>query len=124
MTDIGQLVAEAEAEVPIRWPELQGWLRKRFGREAGLEAVLFLVGVQSRGSGYTPQLDRDEKQELIIQGCYVVLSELGAYEPVQDPGSDDEWVRRVSIPEISPDQQEDLLKFGAIRYFEQFMDSP
>lgn len=124
MADVDQLLAEAAVDVQTLWPRLEEWLRQRFGREPGLESVLFLVGVQARGTGYTPQLEKDEKQELIMLGSYVVLSTLGVYEKPLDDAGEPEWSRIVDIPRISIDQQESLLKLGAVRYFEQFMDTP
>ncbi len=123
MTDVDRLLAEAEITVPARWTDLEQWVRERFGRDPGLESILFLVGIQSRGTGYTPQLDRDEKQDLIIQGSLVVLSALGICERPASRSASGE-VTGIEIPKISVDRQESLLKLGAIRYFEQFMDSP
>jgi hypothetical protein len=123
MTDVDRLLAESEIVVPARWPDVEEWIRARFGRDPGLESVLFLVGIQSRGTGYTPQLDRDEKQDLIMQGSSVVLGELGIHErPAVGPSP--ESSARLEIPKIPVEWQESLLKLGAIRYFEQFMDSP
>ena len=124
MVDVDRLLAEADATVPARWPLLEQWFRERFGREPALEPVLFMVGVQSRGTGYTPQLEKDEKQDLIIQGSYVVLEELGLRASPDPESADADGARSVSISSESVDRQESLLKLGAIRYFEQFMDSP
>jgi len=108
-------------ETGARWSSLETWLKRRFGREPGLESILFLVGVQSRGIGYTPQLEKDEKQDLIMLGSHVVLSVLGLCDPPTEVG---DGFSGIELPRLSIAEQESLLKLGVLRYFEQFMDTP
>lgn len=121
--DVERLLTRAATDVPSRWPELEAWLHRRFGREPELESILFLVGVQSRGMGYSPHLEKDEKQDLIMLGSHVVLGALGIYRQAADRHDDGDWLPVFDVPELSADDQEMLLKLGALRYFEQFMDT-
>ena len=125
MPDVEDLLAEAGREMQSRWSDLEVWLGSRFGREVGLESALFLIGIQSRGSGYEPQLEKEAKQDLIMEGSCVVLEMLGYYERtgVSSTGQVN-WSRRRGLPPMDVAQQESLLKLGVLRYFEQFMDTP
>ena len=38
-----------DAAVQDQWAQLAAWVKQRFGRDAGLEGILFLMGIQSRG---------------------------------------------------------------------------
>ena len=125
MPDVEDLLAEAGREVHSRWSDLEIWLGSRFGREVGLESALFLIGIQSRGSGYEPQLEKEAKRDLIMEGTCVVLEMLGCYERTGDSSSGAvNWSRRSELPPMDVAQQESLLKLGVLRYFEQFMDTP
>ena len=125
MPDVEDLLAEAGREMQSRWSDLEIWLRSRFGREVGLESALFLIGIQSRGSGYEPQLEKEAKQDLIMEGSCVVLGMLGYYERTGDSSTGPvNWSRRRGLPPMDVAQQESLLKLGVLRYFEQFMDTP
>ncbi len=70
-----------------------------------------------------PHLAKDEKQELILVGTHVVLRALGISSQTADRHEDGEWLSELVVPELSADDQEMLLKLGALRYFEQFMDT-
>jgi hypothetical protein len=109
-----------EADVSARWERLQAWLQARYGRETGIEAVLFLIGIQSRGRGYEPKLQKEAKQDLIMEGTYCAFEQLGLYERV---GVDEQgawlWERTTaSFPRLSVDEQEKLLRLGILAYFE------
>ena len=103
-----------------RWARLQAWLQERFGRDTGIEAILFLIGIQSRGRGFEPRLQKEAKQELIMEGTYGAFEKLGFYERV---GMDESgawiWERTVEVPKLSVDDQEKLLRLGILAYFEE-----
>ena len=62
------------ALLDAQWTHLQGWLAPRFGAEAvGMEAILFLVGVQVSGEGYR-KLEKEAKQDTIMNGTYAVFA--------------------------------------------------
>ncbi|QXD14000.1 hypothetical protein GQ464_011080 [Rhodocaloribacter litoris] len=125
MTDdhIEALLATDAAEVETRWQHLDAWMQRRFGRPATIEAVLFLIGIQAHGSGYQPDLDRDRKQSLIMEGTYCVFETLGLYERV---GMNDDgfwiWERTRPLPDLDVETQEKLLRLAILRYFDEFLD--
>lgn len=102
------------------WSRLQQVLRSRFGRETGIEAVLFLIGVQSHGRGYEPKLAREVKQDFIMEGTYCAFEKLGFYERVgMDEAGSWIWERRVaSLPKLTVEEQEKLLRVAILAYFD------
>ena len=117
---IARHLSIADADVDERWCRAQEWLRRRFDREPGIEAMLFLIGIQSRGRGFEPELEKDQKQDTIMEGTYCAFERLGFYERV---GLDENgywiWERVVDeIPKLPIDDQEKLLKLGILSYFD------
>lgn len=112
-----------DAALEARWQVLAAWLEERFEREITIEAALFLVGVQSRGQGYEPRLERELKESVIMEGTYCVFACLGLYERA---GMDAEgfwlWERMASLPTLSVDDQEKLLRIAILRYFEDYLE--
>ena len=112
------------AALEARWERLVGWIQARFGKAPDLEAILFLVGVQSRGRGFEPDLDRDVKEALVMEGTYRVFATLGIYEQV-GMEADGSWIweRVVDAPSgLSIKEQENLLKTAILRYFDDILD--
>lgn len=116
---IDDLLATPDAEVAARWKALQRRLVDRFGREPNVEAVLFLLGIQARGRGYEPKLDRQIKQDLIMEGTYAAFEALGLYERV-GMEADGAWIweRTHPLPEMDVGRQEKLLKLAILAYFD------
>ncbi len=118
------LLETADREIESRWPALEQWLAERFGSDVSIESILFLIGVQSRGIGFSPKLEKEAKQELIMEGSYIVLETLGHYERTgMDEHERWSWEHRVQLPAIETEDQEKLLRLGILRYFEQFVDT-
>lgn len=118
--DLVALLATYGSEHDLRWTELCTWLEASYYREVTLEAILFLIGVQTRGQGYEPELDKDRKQDLIMEGTFAAFATLGVYIQVgmEDDGA---WIwERVAdpVPELSVDDQEKLIKLAVMNYFE------
>jgi hypothetical protein len=109
-----------DAVVQARWERLEAWICNRFGREnTSVEAILFLVGIQSKGRGYEPQLEKEAKQTLIMEGTYHVFETIGLYERVgMEAGGFWVWERTTPLPDLDVDQQEKLLRIALLRYFE------
>ncbi len=115
--------SEAADSLDARWEHLQRRFEARFGRALGVEAALFLIGMHVRGLGYDPFLPKEAKQDLIMEGGYQVLSELGLYERAEERG-ETSW-RRVGVPPaLSPDEQETLLRRGILAYFDDLFNGP
>lgn len=125
MTDsVSHLLAADDAAVTARWEGLETWVRDRFGREPSIETILFLIGIQSRGRGYEPELDKDRKEALVMEGSYCAFSAIGLYEPmgIEADGSLI-WERQVDLPAgLSIEQQEKLLHLAILRYFDDLFD--
>ncbi len=112
------------ADLEARWQQLQAWIDERFGGEAGIEGILFLIGVQARGRGFEPDLEKEAKERLIMEGAYCVFETLGVYERV-GMEADGHWIwqRRIDHPpNLSVEQQETLLKTAILRYFDNQRD--
>ena len=112
-----------DAVLEERWQHLTAFLQQRFGREAGIEAILFLIGVQSRARGFEPDMKKERKQDTIMEGTYCAFEKLGFYERV---GMDEKgfwiWERTIDeIPKLPLENQEKLLKLGIVRYFEDVL---
>lgn len=112
-------------ELNAQWQRILSWIEQRFGQQAGIEAVLFLIGLQSRGIGYEPEMEKERKQDTIMEGTFCAFETLGFYERI---GVDENgfwiWERSVeSIPKLSIEDQEKILKLGIVRYFDDVIGS-
>lgn len=107
-----------------RWTSLQEWLQQRFGKPAGIESILFLIGVQSSGSGYQPKLKKEVKQDLIMEGTYQVFEAIDLYRKV--PAEDAQaysWERSgPALTGLSVEDQEKLLRVAILEYFDHKVD--
>lgn len=116
---------QADDEVVAdRWDRLQRWIQQRFGRQgAGIEPILFLIGIQERGQGYEPKLAKEAKQDLIMEGTYHAFAALGFYEQV---GMEEDgawiWERVVTLPKLSVEEQEKLLRLAILHYFDAVLE--
>lgn len=122
---IDVLLQTDDDELERRWSRLQAWIQARFGSTPNLEAVLFLIGVQSIGRGYEPELAKEAKQDLVMEGTHCAFETLGLYRPV---GADAEgrwiWERtEAPLPKLSVEAQEKLLRIAVLRYFDGVLAS-
>lgn len=114
------LLATDPAHLDAQWARVQAWVAERFGIEqAGLEAVLFLIGVQETGSGYR-RLDKEAKQDAIMRGTYAVFERVGVY--VRDVAAPGGWRRAVDLPEMGLEVQEKLLRVATVSYFAEYVE--
>lgn len=107
-----------------RWETLREWLQKRFERDSGIESILFLIGIQSRGRGFEPKLQKELKQDIIMEGTYCAFEKLGLYERV---GMDEDgaWLWERCVPQVeklSVEEQEKLLRVAILAYFEDIIE--
>jgi hypothetical protein len=103
-----------------RWQQFSRWFVERFGREATIEAVLFMIGIQSRGRGFEPALGRDVKQDVIMEGTYCAFETIGLYRRV-GAEADGSWIweRTAPLPALSVEEQERLLRVAILAYFQE-----
>ena len=109
-----------DEELTRRWTELLTWVRRRFDKEAGIESILFLIGIQSRGQGYQPKLSKKAKQDLIMEGSYCVFETLGLYKRVGiDEKGHNIWAQSNTVNQVlTLPEQEKLLKVAILTYFD------
>ena len=118
---------EARAtDLAPRWERLQAWLKQRFTRtdEVSIEHVLFLIGVQARGRGFEPELEKEIKQDLIMEGTCEAFERIGLYERI-GMEHDGRWVwQRTAEPpdDLAVDDQETLLKYAILAYFDEVLE--
>ncbi|HMB92698.1 MAG TPA: hypothetical protein VKP65_17740 [Rhodothermales bacterium] len=113
-----------DAELAVRWSSLEQWLTARFGKTPDIESILFLIGIQARGRGFEPELEKDAKQSLIMEGTYHAFAALGIYERI-GMEADGHWIWERVIdhpPDLSVEAQEKLLKIAILQYFEESLD--
>ena len=87
-------------------------------RPKDLNAVLFLIGVQELGRGHT-HFSKEEKQDLLHIAICKVLSYSGYYllDGVDADGWP-HWVLQKKLPRFDLLEQEQLLKWNVLEYFE------
>ncbi|MBO6574108.1 MAG: hypothetical protein JJ896_01725 [Rhodothermales bacterium] len=115
MDSVASLLADPAAEEA--WARVERWAKKRYGREASVESLLFLIGIHSRDGDIAARLKKEMKQDLIMDGTHAVLAELGVYAR-EGAG----WKRIRSIPVLSEDDQERLLRVAIARYLDRHLD--
>ncbi|MBV6644260.1 MAG: hypothetical protein KI790_02360 [Cyclobacteriaceae bacterium] len=88
-------------------------------RPKDMNAVLFLIGVQELGKGIQP-FSKEEKQDLMHIAICKVLSLAGFYvlEGLDEDGWP-HWKPTKKLPRFDLMEQEKLLKYQIIEYFEQ-----
>ncbi len=119
------LLASADATLESQWAQVEALVERRFGREPTIESILFLIGVQERGRGFEPELEKDVKETLVMEGTYCVFETVGLYAHA-GMEADGSWIweRTTDLPpDLSPDDQHRLLRLAIIRYFDDILDA-
>ena len=109
-----------------KWEQLINALTERFsqGEELDVSGVLFLIGVQEKGS-VDRKFKKDQKIDLLHIALCRVLEPYGFYK---NEGVDEDGWPHYSITEKLPDlkagEQSILIKQAIIQYFEEsgFLD--
>lgn len=119
MPDLAALLDVDRDALADRWNRLTRRLQARFQRQLTIESILFLMGIQARGRGYEPDLEKEAKQTLIMEGTYCAFEAIGLYERV---GMEDDgawiWERTQPMPDLPLDDQETLLQVAILAYFD------
>lgn len=115
------LLRTDDHQIETRWQQLMDHLTPRFGSVSGIESLLFLVGIQARGQGFQPKLGKEAKQELIMEGTYLVFETLGLYQrEVTFQNGRTLWQKAVTYPAgMSLEDQEKLLRIAILAHFER-----
>lgn len=108
-------------ELEFEWLRVRHLVKDAFGREGlpDLNAILFLIGIQELGLP-RQSFTKEEKQDLM----HIAVCRLMAYDGYYEfAGRDaDGWphYRQVKkVPVKGVEEQEELLKLKAIRYFRE-----
>ncbi|MBC6991773.1 MULTISPECIES: hypothetical protein [Hymenobacter] len=113
---------ETEAQFEQRWWELMNQMRERFGKKPDLNALLLLIGVQELGQGAGP-FTKEQKQDLMHIATCKLFSISGYYE--LERIDEDGWPHYKllrPVPFASLKEQERMLKWHMLEYFQQQED--
>ncbi|MFV1980078.1 MAG: hypothetical protein ACC655_02905 [Rhodothermia bacterium] len=117
---VKQLVDVSDDEHQQRWSTLVSDIESRFGRMPDVDAVLFLIGVQSVGRGYEPDLPKERKQSLIMEGSYLAFETIDLYRRMGlERNGFWIWEKMTNLPKLSTEDQEKLLQIGILNYFDR-----
>ena len=109
-----------DLEFVRKWNSLLDELQSLIGKKPkDLNGVLFLIGVQELGKG-NKNFSKEEKQDLMHIGICKVLSLSGYYElEGLDKDGWPHWKVVKKLPHFDLLEQEKLLKYHVVEYFEQ-----
>ncbi len=99
------------------WLAVLKKVQDRFGKKPDLQALLFIIGLQELGQ-VPDKISKEQKQDLMHIAVCHLLSEPGYYEYL---GRDEEgwphYKASNTLPPMTVDEQERLLKRRVIAYF-------
>ncbi len=99
-----------------KWEELLLKVSKKFNILADFEFLLFLIGIQEKGTGYI-KYSKEEKMDLINLARCVLFESRGFYK--QDGIDEEGWPKFKIIKELkdyTPSEREKILKEEMINY--------
>lgn len=108
-----------EADIEIKWNKLTLSLKDQVGKKPDVQSVLFLIGVNELGKGPIT-FTKEEKQDLIhIANCKVLsISNFYSLEGLDEEGWP-HWKKEISVPNMSPSEQDLFIKWHILQYFEE-----
>ena len=99
------------------WNETVSKISASFGEKLDYAAILFLIGVQELGQDYQ-KFKKDEKLELMHVGICSLLVPYGYYTFVgRDEQGWPHFERNGDLPNLTPTEQEVLVKKAIVNYF-------
>jgi hypothetical protein len=107
-------------EFEKKWKEKLDQLSARFGGPLDYAAILMLIGYQELGQEYRT-FKKDQKVELMHIGVCAVLVDYGYYR--FEGRDEDGWPhfeRIQSLPPLSADEQELLIRKAIVAYFDKY----
>lgn len=109
-----------DLDLEKHWGKLLVGLHETIGKKpADLNGVLFLIGVQELGQG-NKIFSKEQKQDLMHIAVCKVLSYAGFYElDFTDQDGWPHWKLVKDLPRFDLLDQEKLLKFQVLEYFEK-----
>jgi hypothetical protein len=103
--------------VDMSWEELLLKVSKKFKVLADFDFLLFIIGIQERGTGYI-KYTKDEKMDMINLARCVLFEQKGfcTKSGVDDAGWP-QFEALTDLTEMLPSQREAMLKESMITYF-------
>lgn len=103
------------------WSKVVDEISKKFGggEDLDLDSIIFLIGVQELGKGYT-RYKKDEKINLMHIAICRLLEPYGYYE--YEGVDKDGWPhyrKKENLPHLKPGEQSILMKEAIVKYFEE-----
>ena len=99
------------------WNILIAKISDKFGMDANLEAILFLIGIQEYGK-IPDKLAKDQKLEMMHIAICSLLSGYGYYTFAgEDQDGWPHWDRNKKLPNLSDEEQDYLIKEAILNYF-------
>tara|TARA_B100000427_G_scaffold329211_1_gene344506 strand:- start:4924 stop:5295 length:372 start_codon:yes stop_codon:yes gene_type:complete len=105
----------------FKWDALVKFVNSRFGmtEHLGVQAVLFLIGLNELGKGYK-ELEKEDQINLLHIAICRLLSNYGYYEYAgRDKDGWPHWKTNTSLPKLDPEEQINLIKEAALLYFDE-----
>ncbi len=102
------------------WKEAMEKMEKRFEQPIDLQAALFLIGLNELGQG-PRRLNKDQKIDVIHIAVCSLLEPFGYY--VFEGKDKDGWphfTRSETLPKLSAQEQERLMKESIINYIQEW----
>ena len=109
-----------DEELENKWNEVLKKLEQTFGEGLDMQAVLFLIGVQELGKGYS-KFKKDEKVNVMHVAICTLLSKFGYYEfEGLDADGWPHWKSSDKLPHLKPAQQHTLMREAIVEYFAEY----
>lgn len=109
-----------DVDLDESWNKLTENISDKFGMDADLEAILFLIGIQEYGK-IPEKLAKDQKMEMMHIAICSLLSEYGYYTYIgNDQDGWPHWDRNKKLPNLSDEEQDKLIKESILNYFQGY----
>ncbi|MDA9564084.1 hypothetical protein N9R81_05375 [Flavobacteriales bacterium] len=109
-----------DVDLDKSWEKLTQNISDKFGMDADLEAILFLIGIQEYGK-IPEKLAKDQKMEMMHIAICSLLSEYGYYTYIgNDKDGWPHWDRNKKLPNLSDEEQDKLIKESILNYFQGY----
>ena len=104
-------------EFEENWKAVVKKISEPYGEELEMQAILFLIGVQELGKGYT-KFTKDQKVDVMHVAICTLLTQYGYYElEGLDADGWPHWKATDKLPFLKPLQQNHLMRQAIVEYF-------
>ena len=106
-----------DIEFEESWKAVVKKISEPYGEELEMQAILFLIGVQELGKGYT-KFTKDQKVDVMHVAICTLLTQYGYYElEGLDADGWPHWKATDKLPFLKPLQQNHLMRQAIVEYF-------